>query len=191
MLSDELLVRTFYRSDGASGNAQIHSVPTAFGSPSVSNYKSGVTVPVHLVRHGQGHVILAIDDSRYGCNEPARNDLLDKNNASSDFVSFQPTNVKPEVYLVEVAMKRKGDAQYFGFQETKPNKTDKGLFVPSIQFRSGRDNLEKQARVYFKVEHCKEAPFCLEKHIAKKRTPSPYTVASRSINEQAMWPMVM
>src|SRR6266404_424027 len=68
MLSDELLVRTFYRSDRASGYAQIHSVPTASGTPSVLHYKSGVTVPVDLVRHGQSHVILVIKAASDRCN---------------------------------------------------------------------------------------------------------------------------
>src|SRR5258707_8792114 len=79
---------------------------------------------LNAVRHRQRQISLAIEGPGHNRNGSPWNDLTDKYHASPDFRTNSAPDIKTQVDLVKVAVKRKSDPEDSRLQKPKSDQAD-------------------------------------------------------------------
>jgi hypothetical protein len=92
--------------------------------------------------HRQAYIVLSVYKTRHSRNCPLRYNFGDEHNAPSVFISLLPTDVKAEVYLIEIRMKRSGKGpKEFGAAKPKAHEANVRFCKERIQHRAAGDIL--------------------------------------------------
>src|SRR5262245_39516918 len=113
--------------------------------------------------HPPGDVIFVVNDAghcRYG---PFGRDLFDEDHAAPPAVFSPATDVKPQVDLFEVSMKRNRQAEDTRLQEQEADDADEMAIIPRVEFDAARDERTQDRGMDFIVNHRQPPPFSPEK----------------------------
>jgi hypothetical protein len=93
-----------------------------------------------VVLHGQALIVLPIHESSRGRDGLLGHDFRDEHNTSAVFAALRATDVKAEVYLIEIGMHWNGkEPEEFGTTEAKTHEANVCFTEKRIQYCAVRD----------------------------------------------------
>lgn len=108
--------------------------------------------------HGQADVVLVVKSARGVGDDRARNNLLDEHDAATPAIRGFAAHVKPEVDLLEISVKGKGNSPHARLEKQKADNAHERFAVPQIQFRAGRQPGFQYGGCDLEIEHRQMAP---------------------------------
>jgi hypothetical protein len=92
--------------------------------------------------HRQAYIVLSIYETSHSRNRQPRYNFGDEHNASSVFIPLLATDVKAQVYLIEIRMKRDGkEPKEFGAAKPKAHEANVCFCKERIEHRARGDIL--------------------------------------------------
>jgi hypothetical protein len=138
--------------------------PVSAEAPPVFDRSHRSVFPFNPVHHGQRDVRFVIQVSRHPGDGRAGNDFLDENHAAPPAIRRFVPDVKAQVHLLEIPVKRNRHAPHAGVQKEKTDDRDQAAALPQIQFGSRRNVRREQGWLDRVVQHRQMPPLGGEKN---------------------------
>jgi hypothetical protein len=159
MLGDELFQTALLRIRGSAFDLNRETAPLVANLPLIL---SRLIQPFHVdaMLHRNAFIVFPIQQASGRRNRTPGHDFGNENNSSSILVAFFATNVKAQVYLIEIGVKWNGEmAEQLCAAKPKAHKANVCLSLERIESRAGWNEPTQKSGLNLVVLHHEVSPF--------------------------------